>query len=217
MGLTRIDMDTWPRREHFEHYYRDVRCTYSLTVEVDITAPLAAAKARGIKTYPMQLYLLATAVSRVPAFRTTYSQAEGPGYWDVSHPSYTVFHRETETFSSIWTEYNPDFSVFYARVLADIAAYGGSTLFAPKVGEPDNTFSVSSVPWVDFTAFNLNLYTEGTYLSPIFTIGRHRVDAQGVRMPLAIQVHHAACDGYHVGVFCRTLEDLIAGWCEWMP
>ncbi|WP_440899782.1 CatA-like O-acetyltransferase, partial [Actinosynnema sp.] len=33
-----IDLDTWPRRQHFTHYLRAVPCTYAMTVEVDVTA-----------------------------------------------------------------------------------------------------------------------------------------------------------------------------------
>ena len=29
--FTKIDMDSWERKEYFLHYYNDVRCTYSIT------------------------------------------------------------------------------------------------------------------------------------------------------------------------------------------
>ena len=32
-----IRMDTWPRREHFAYYRRQIRCGYSLTVRMDVT------------------------------------------------------------------------------------------------------------------------------------------------------------------------------------
>ncbi|MCK6023748.1 chloramphenicol acetyltransferase, partial [Klebsiella pneumoniae] len=28
--------------------------------------------------------------------------------WDSVHPCYTVFHEQTETFSSLWSEYHDD-------------------------------------------------------------------------------------------------------------
>jgi len=62
------------------------------------------------------------------------------------------------------------------------------------------------VPWVEFTGFNINVYDEGKFLLPIFTMGKY-FERDGKRMlPLAIQVHHAVCDGYHVGVFVEKLQ-----------
>lgn len=39
-----IRMDTWPRREHFAYYRRQIRCGYSLTVRMDVTKLAAFAK-----------------------------------------------------------------------------------------------------------------------------------------------------------------------------
>ena len=46
-------------------------------------------------------------------------------------------------------------------------------------------------------------------LLPIFTMGKY-FERDGKRLlPLAIQVHHAVCDGYHVGVFVEKLQGYI--------
>ena len=55
----------WPRQQHFRHYMDNVRCTYSLTVQVDITGLRGALKANGIKAYPAQIYMLASVVNRL--------------------------------------------------------------------------------------------------------------------------------------------------------
>ena len=69
-----------------------------------------------------------------------------------------------------------------------------------------NSFDVSMIPWLDFTAFNLNIHNEGKYLLPIFTIGKFKDINRKRMIPLAIQVHHAVCDGYHVGLFVNLLQ-----------
>jgi len=40
------------------------------------------------------------------------------GYFDIIHPAYTIFHQDTETFSSIWTEYSPIFSQLQKSTMA---------------------------------------------------------------------------------------------------
>ena len=63
------------------------------------------------------------------------------------------------------------------------------------------------MPWVTFTSFHLQIFNEGKYLLPIFTMGKVFEEGGKRKIPLAIQVHHAVCDGYHVGVFLETLQE----------
>ena len=37
MALKLIDMETWERREFYEHFINEVVCTYSAVVNIDIT------------------------------------------------------------------------------------------------------------------------------------------------------------------------------------
>ena len=37
MQFTPIDIDRWERKEYFNHYHKEVPCTYSMTVKLDIT------------------------------------------------------------------------------------------------------------------------------------------------------------------------------------
>lgn len=206
----------WPRQEYFRHYMDNVRCTYSLTVQIEITKLRGELKANSIKAYPVQIFMLASVVNRLAEFRMGMSEQGEPGYWEISHPSYTVFNNETKTFSSIWTPYRSDFSSFYRACIEDINQYSNSTAFTPKQGEPPNTFTISSIPWVDFTSFNLNVYADGTYLSPIFTIGKYVEQGNAIFMPLAIQLHHSACDGYHAGQFVEALRKMAQGYHSWL-
>lgn len=79
-----------------------------MTVKLDITA----LRRQGVKLYPAMLYALATVVNRHEEFRTALNEAGEPGIYDRMMPCYTVFHRDSETFSNIWTEYDPDFPRF---------------------------------------------------------------------------------------------------------
>ena len=200
MDFQRIDLARWERREHYLHYMNAVVCSYSLTTELDVT-PLS-----GRRLYPALLWLLTATVNELPAFRTSLMDGEPVVFSDM-HPSYTVFHRQTETFSVLWTEFDRDYTVFEKAYEADAARYGDSTRFCPKPDCPPNTFDVSMLPWTSFTSFHLQVAGAGRPLLPIFTMGRAE-EKDGVRtLPLAIQVHHAVCDGYHVGRFLTLLRE----------
>ena len=37
MAFRRIDLENWERREFYEHFIKEVICTYSVVVNIDIT------------------------------------------------------------------------------------------------------------------------------------------------------------------------------------
>lgn len=201
MTFTPIDKAHWARREYFDHYVSQVPCTYSMTVSLDITRLRQA----GRRLYPAMLHALTTAVNRHAEFRTAFSAGGELGVYSDMVPCYTVFHRESETFSNLWTEYFPRYEDFLAAYETDLRLYGDRLGMTGKPGVPENSFPVSMVPWASFEGFNLNLQKGYDYLLPIFTIGRYREEGERTLLPLAAQVHHGVCDGFHL---CRFLNDV---------
>lgn len=212
-----IDKDSWPRKPYFEHYLNQVRCTYSMTADLDITLLRTELKTNGIKLYPALIHMIATVVNRHSEFRTCFDLEGRLGIWDCMSPSFTIFHEENKTFSSIWTPFSEEFQTFYDGYLQGIETYKNAKQLFPDTNEPPNTFPVSSIPWVSFTGFNLNVYNDGTYLLPIFTIGKYREQDKKVLLPLPVQFHHAVCDGYHAGVLFNELQELATGCKRWLP
>lgn len=198
-----IDMDNWDRREYYEHYMHAVRCSYSMTVQLDITELLAAIKGKA-SLYPVMIYLLSVLANRYEEFRYTVKEGK-VGVYDSLHPSYTIFHKEDETFSCIWTHYEEVFAAFHRAYREDVETYQNKRGLFPKPDRPENSFNISCVPWTHFEGFNLNVYEDGTYLAPIFTIGKFITEGDKVRLPLAVQLHHAVCDGFHA---CRLVNEL---------
>ena len=202
MAFRLIDMESWPRREFYEHFIKEVVCTYSAVVNIDITA------LRGQKLYPAMIWLLTRTVNDMPEFRTSLTP-EGLGVYDDMHPMYTVFNRENKNFSGIWSWFSEDYGEFLKSYEADAAEYSKSTRYAPKDGTPPNSFNISMVPWLEFTGFNINVFDEGKFLLPVFTMGKF-FERDGRRLLLlAIQVHHAVCDGYHMGQFVEKLQKYV--------
>lgn len=200
MAFNLINLETWERKEHYLHFINEVRCTYSTTVNLDIT------NLKGHRLYPAMIWLLTQVVNKMPEFRTALTD-KGLGIYDQMHPAYTVFNQENKTFSGIWTEFDSDYSQFLRAYEADVKMFSSSVKYTPKPDRPANSFDISMMPWFSFTAFDINVFGEGMYLLPIFTMGKF-FDLNGKRMlPLAIQVHHAVCDGYHVGRFIEILQE----------
>ena len=207
MIFEKIDINSWKRKEYFEHYFTNVPCTYSMTVKVDIT-PI---KNKLMKLYPAMLYYISTVVNHHPEFRTAINDSGELGVYSEMLPCYTVFHKDTETFSNIWTEYSLDFNTFSVAYENDMQKYGNKQGMIGKPNAPENTFPVSMIPWSTFEGFNLNLQKGYDYLIPIFTMGKYYQEDGRTILPLAIQVHHAVCDGFHICRFANELQELING------
>jgi len=216
MKFNPINIENWERKDYYTHYMQQVRCTYSLTTNIDITGLRIALKDIGKKIYPVQIYMIATIVNQYKEFRMSFNAEGDLGYWDELNPSYTIFNKSKESFSSIWTMYNQIFEVFYDDCIKDVNTYSQSSCLMPKSNEPANSFTISSLPWVDFTGFNINVFSEGTYLLPIFTFGKFIEQNKKVLMPVSIQVHHAVCDGFHIGRFINSLQELSLSYNKWL-
>lgn len=98
MKFNLIDIENWNRKPYFEHYLNSVRCTYSMTANIEITNLLHEIKLKDLKLYPTLIYILATVVNNHKEFRTCFDENGNLGYWDSMSPSYTIFHKENETF-----------------------------------------------------------------------------------------------------------------------
>lgn len=204
MNFNKIDKSIWARAKTFEHFTRGVPCTYSMTVNIDVTNLLRATKACGIKFFPAFLHCLAREVNNREEFRMDYDGEGMPGFYDLSHPCWAVFNERDESFATVWAEYSPDFTEFYSRCLEAARAFKNGDV--PATPAPRNIFNVSCIPWTSFTGFNLNLRDGYSYLPPIFTVGKYFEAGERTLLPFAMQLHHAVCDGWHASRFVNELQ-----------
>lgn len=194
------------RQEHFRHYFSEVPCTYSMTVELDVSVLRKKLRLACKKFYPTMIYGISRLVNTHEEFRFYLDSEQKLRCYDLLHPSYTIFHPESETFSCLWTAYNPDFEPFYQAYEQDFQRYGGMEGFSVKPKEPPNLFCISCIPWTSFQGFHLNIKDSWEYFQPVFTMGKYREQEGRLLLPLAIQVHHAVCDGYHTARFVNELQ-----------
>ncbi len=210
------DPASWERREHFEYFYRTIKCKYTLNAEVDVTALLARCRARKRRFFPSFLYVVMRSVNSNREFRMDFDAEGKPGFWDCVHPSYTLFHEDDKTFSDVWSVYDEDFEVFYASVVRDMELYGKVKGVKAKPGRPGNFCPVSALPWLHFTGFSQDTYSESAMLFPLIRFGAYEKKEGRVKLPVAVFVNHASADGYHVCKLFREMEEFAAAAEEWM-
>lgn len=206
MNYQKFDINTWNRKEHFNHYRDQLRCGFSLTTKIDITKLIPFIKEHNYKFYPVIIYLITKAVNTHREFRFAIKEGELI-VWDTLNPAYTVLHPDTETFSELRSTYTESLSTFIAEYDRIDLKYKEDYSMTP-VSDIENIFHISMLPWISFDGFNLNVPDFGDYFVPIFTLGKYTKNDDQILMPLSIQVHHATCDGLHVAKLLNTLQQL---------
>lgn len=158
-----------------------------------------------LKLYPTMLYSLTKIINKSEQFRTAIRANGELVIYDNMTPLYTVFHKKTETFSNIWTQYDENYTKFIQLYEKDLRIFGDINKIMAKPNAPENTYTVSMIPWVTFEGFNLNV-NDFNYLIPMFTMGKYCESGGKYLLPLALQVHHAVCDGFHASNFIQELQ-----------
>ena len=145
-----IDTKTWPQAQEFWYYTQAAPTTYSVTVPLDVTILRRTLKQRDVRFFPAYLWLVTRAVREVPELRVAVREGV-LGHWRELTPTYPQFHPDDGSTSLLWTEFDPDFSVFYRRYLEDTAHWGEDHgILTGKGAPPENSYVISCTPWFSF-------------------------------------------------------------------
>ena len=216
MAFHKIDWDQWERAEYFRYYKDCIKTHYNLTLRLDVTALRRELDKRGLKFYPAFVWAVMKAVNIHREFRMAVDGEGNLGWYDECHPGYTVLHRDTGTFSDLWSEYSPSFRTFYGNMTGDMEKYGQVHRLKGKPGCPPNFCSLSCVPWLDFTGYGCDTYGDSDMYFPVILFGRYRQEGQVLTLPFNIWVHHAVADGWHIHLLVDTLQQLLAEPENWL-
>jgi len=206
MNFTPIDLQTWPRGQMFYYFAKMAPTGYSLTVDIDVTDLRNTLKAAKLKFFPAYLWLVTKNLNRQIEFKV--AEADGVlGYFDTLTPLYAQFHEDDYTFSLMWTKYDSDFLSFYRAYMDNQSQYGDihGVLCQPQT-PPPNAYTVSCVPWVQFSHFAVHSYENKPYYFPSVEAGKLFEKDGRAYMPLSLTCHHATTDGYHIKCFLEDLQ-----------
>lgn len=216
MGFEKIDMETWPRKEHYRYYSEQIRTSYQMNVMLDVTKLRKRCRKKEIRFYPAMIYAIMYGVNHNEAFRMAVDKEGNPGFYDICHPSYTIFHEDDQTFSDIWTEWHEDFQDFYQAVTDDMAAYGDVRGVKTKPDRPDAFTPISCVPWITFTGIGHDTPGPRQMYFPVITFGKFYKEGKRWLLPFGIFINHAAADGYHTSRLINEIQEICDQCKQWI-
>ena len=207
MNYTKIDLQTWERRDLFKLYTTDLKIVMNMTVDIDITSLLSEIKPKGLRFYPTMIWIVSRLMNARDEFKYHLTEDGELIRWDYVSPSYTDFNKETEKFNKFATEYSEDYHEFYKRCVLDCERHKSETGFLPD--QPKNVFDISCLPWTTYKSLDLHIYTDGKALFPIVIWGKYREENGKILLPVTAMLHHAVCDGFTVSRFFSELQSAV--------
>ncbi|MBN1149262.1 MAG: chloramphenicol acetyltransferase [Anaerolineales bacterium] len=205
--MRQIDLQTWPRREHFRIYSAYDHPYFGMCANVDLAAFYPLVKQRGYSLSTAIVYVVTRAANAIPEFRYRIRDG-GVVEHEVVHPSTTILIDEN-LFSFCTFDYSEDFPSFAAHV-AQRVAYVKEHPTLENVPGRDDMLYMTAIPWVSFTSFMHPMHLQPADSVPRFAWGKIFEQGEALMMPLGVQGHHALMDGLHMGRFYAQVQDYLS-------
>jgi chloramphenicol O-acetyltransferase type A len=204
-----ILLDHWPRRAALEHFRGMAQPAFCVTVPVDVTGLRERAARHGATPWLAYHHAALEAANGIAAMRQTMTADRGGvREFAVIHASTTVL-RDDGSFGFLTMPREPSLAAFAARAkpgIARVRQASGSLFAGDEPGDvrEETLVHMTALPWLAFTAFT---HARGVGDDrPKVAFGRFTAQGERLLMPVAVDVHHALCDGVHVGHFFEQLQ-----------
>lgn len=202
MDYRKIDLDTFPRKDHFM-YFSSMQNPYAgFTVEVDITDFFEARRAAGLPFFLSLLYCVGRAANSVPEFRQRIVDG-APVEFDSCDTSTTVM-RDNGTYGYCRINCCLPFDEYLPKAETRLEA-AKHTVGLEEDGELLSCLFVSSIPWIHYTDLFQPTPTPPDS-NPRICWGKYITNVGRTTMPVTVLLNHALADGLHMGRFYEALE-----------
>ncbi len=200
-----LDLDQWPRKEHFHFFRQFDEPFFGATVMVDCTIAYEKAKSSGVSFFLYYLHKTLTAVNAVEAFR--YRVADDKIVVHDRIDGSATIGRDDQSFGFSMIAFDPDFEVFSKNAMTEIERVKNTPGLFTRSFDQDNLIHFSSLPWVDFTSLSHARSYTFPDSCPKISFGKMSTSENGKRtMPMSVHVHHALMDGLHLGQFVDRFQ-----------
>lgn len=214
MNYKKIDIEGYYRKDVFNHFSKDCKCSTSITHRIEVTKLYKFSKATRTKFYINFLYVLSKVLNSREDYRMSwlYKTNEIIVY-DKINPTQYIFHDDTETFTVAYTEYDKDYKIFYKNALYDMNRAKKTRRYGLDSTNHPNWFDASFIPWISYDSLNIELPDGNLHFNPIVNWGKYREENGCLLMPITVRLNHAVADGYLVAKVFKLLEKEIEVLC----
>lgn len=192
------------RKKHFDFFKNMDQPHYGICANVDISTLVAYLKNQKLPFTTSIVYLIAGCANAIPAFRQRIRDEKVIEH-DKVHPSFTVKTAVSDVFSFCTVNFSENYNSFVTHVKERMEWMNENPSFEDEIGRDDYLF-LSAMPWVSFTGFMHPMHYSPVDSVPRIAWGKYFKENGKIKMPMAVQAHHALVDGSHIGRFYELFE-----------
>lgn len=202
-----IDLNSWPRRDHFRFFSGMAFPFYNVTTTLDVTALRRYAREHGLSFYYAMIYATLTVMNGLEDFRYKIRGDQIVRH-DLLHPSFVVLDPDTHLLKIVNVPFGGTMEEFCARCVRAVEEQK-VPFPAPDQELRDDLVYVSCTPWFSFTSLTNEMDTDPDDSIPRVTWGKFEASAGRWSMPYSVQLNHRLLDGWHLGQLVNGVQQFL--------
>ncbi len=204
MEYITIDLENYPRREHFLYFSSMDDPYVGVTADVDITDFLNACRRKGSPFFLSFLYCVGRAANRVPELRRRILEKSIVefSHCDTSHTEL----RADGTYGYCQINTMQNFSDYLKEARAAQEKARSESALTDE--NPLPLLFISSLPWLTYTQLRQPTPRPADS-NPRITWGKYQEKNGRSSLPVTLLANHALADGLHIAHFYSNLEEQV--------
>lgn len=199
-----VDIENWNRKTIYE-YFKDYQDPFfNLTANLDVTELYHFCKEKKLSLSLANLFYTLQTANEIREFRIRLKNDRLVEFEKI-HATMTISQPD-ETFSFCYFEMQENVFEFDEVGKMAVEKFTKAKTFNVMRDRFDLIYS-SVIPWVSFTSFKHASRLDNKFTIPRMVWGKMFDDAGRKKLPHSVEVHHALCDGFHVGKYFVSLQE----------
>ena len=219
-----IPIDTYPRRDHYEHFLGMENPFFAANVKVDITDWYRTLKEKELPFFLSFQYAVVHAANQIPELRRRILGDQILEY-SFCDPSFTVALPDG-TYRYCLVHADQPYRDYLAEGIRKQEAARKEERLTEE-GDVLSLLFISTLPWLSYESLQ-SPWSDRSFSNPSITWGRYSKESrpclsggvltekETVTVPVTLMVNHALVDGIHVARFFEALEKQLAAF-PWEP
>lgn len=199
-----VDLETWPRRDHFRFFSGLSFPFYNVTTTLDVTGLRSYVKENRLSFYYAMIYATLHVMNGLPDFLYKI-RGEQIVKHDRLDPSFVVMDESTHLLKIVNVPFGGTLPEFCARCAQ---AVEGQDFPFPSAAEEarDDLVYISCTPWFSFTSLTNEMDCDPDDSIPRITWGKFEERDGRWVLPYAVQLNHRLLDGWHLGQLVNGVQ-----------
>lgn len=199
-----VDMEHWPRKEHFSFFHSMDFPQYNVCSNIDITHFLEFVRKNEFPFYYSMIFAVQTVANQCENFRYRIRNGRVILH-DKTHPSFTELAKGDDLFKIVTVDLEDDLLAFI-KAAREASLHKTDYFPDAAAAQRDDLTYITCLPWISFTHISHTIRLNADDAAPRIAWGKYYEENGRTLLPFSVQVNHALVDGIHVGQYLTRLQ-----------